>query len=341
MPTYKKESNKELQNQGKSQNQEEVQNHEPQEEVNNQETIQNLAYQETQPMGNETEKKTYSQAELNNPDLIDITISDKRTPIVVLFGPPQCGKTMVMLRLAEYLQNQNGYSFEAVKDYRPHYDTAYKDACVHLKDRLNSKWAAKKNEGMDFMLLKVYYEGSPVVQILEAPGEGYYDPDKPHEHDRDFRPYVQNTIINSPNPKIWVFFTEPDWKEMAQRREYIAKVQLRDIRTRIIKGGRNVIVLFNKIDETPLFTSTGGFNLDSAIDFVNGQYPDMLEEYRNKHFITKYFRPYNCSFIPFQTGTYKEVIDPETNQPRLRYNPTVDEYPASLWNAILEICNKL
>ena len=54
----------------------------------------------------QTDEKGFSTEELNDPNKIKVTISDTTTPIVVLFGPPSCGKTMTLVRLARYLQNQ-------------------------------------------------------------------------------------------------------------------------------------------------------------------------------------------------------------------------------------------
>ena len=47
--------------------------------------------------------------ELNDPNKISVTIADKEAPIVVLFGPPACGKTMTLVRMTRFLR-ENGYT---------------------------------------------------------------------------------------------------------------------------------------------------------------------------------------------------------------------------------------
>ena len=62
----------------------------------------------------ENEVRGLSHTELGNPDNIMVTIADQRIPIVVLFGPPTCGKTMTLIRLTRYLQ-KDGYKVSPVR----------------------------------------------------------------------------------------------------------------------------------------------------------------------------------------------------------------------------------
>ena len=50
-----------------------------------------------------------SSEEQNDPNSITVTVSDPNTPIVILYGPPSCGKTMTLVRMTRYLQSQ-GYT---------------------------------------------------------------------------------------------------------------------------------------------------------------------------------------------------------------------------------------
>ena len=59
--------------------------------------------------------------ELKDPNKISVTIADKDAPIVVLFGPPACGKTMTLVRLTRFLR-ENGYTITPIRTFRPNYD---------------------------------------------------------------------------------------------------------------------------------------------------------------------------------------------------------------------------
>ncbi|MBQ9417985.1 MAG: hypothetical protein IJU19_05325 [Bacteroidales bacterium] len=276
--------------------------------------------------------RTYSDEEINNPAVIDVTIADTQTPIVVLFGPPQSGKTMTMVRLAEYLTHPDrGYTVAPDRAFRKAFDETYRINCDNFNGMLNSIWAAEKSKGLEFMQLVVSKNGSPIVQILEAPGEHYYDPVDKDEPKGSFLPYITK-VIQSPNRKIWVYLTEPNWKDHGDRMKYAQKVQLMK---RSISRRDKSIVLFNKVDATNLFFSTGEVNRKEAERFVNSQYPGLFRCFKNENPITSLWRRYNCVFVPFVTGSYNKVLVGGKNTQRYVAGP--DNYPKVLWDNILKI----
>lgn len=276
--------------------------------------------------------RTYSDEEINNPAVIDVTIADGQTPIVVLFGPPQSGKTMTMIRLAEYLTHPDrGYTVAPDRAFRKAFDETYRINCDNFNGMLNSIWAAEKSKGLEFMQLVVSKNGRPIVQILEAPGEHYYDPVDKDEPKGTFLPYITK-VIQSPNRKIWVYLTEPNWKDHDDRIKYAQKVQLMK---RSISRRDKSIVLFNKVDATNLFYSTGEVNRKEAERFVNSQYPGLFGCFKNENPITSLWRRYNCAFVPFVTGSYNKVLVEGKNTQRYVAGP--DNYPGVLWNIILKI----
>lgn len=284
------------------------------------------------PEPENTDTRTYSDAEINNPAVIDVAISDQQTPIVVLFGPPQSGKTMTMVRLAEYLTNpKRGYSVTPDRSFRMSFDQTYQFNCNNFNGMLNSIWAAEKSKGLEFMLLTVAKEGKPIVQILEAPGEHYYDPSDNAEPKGSFLPYILK-VIQSPNRKIWIYLTEPNWKNTPDRTKYSQKVQLMK---RSISRRDKSIILFNKVDATNLFRSTGEINWKQAERYVSNQYSGLFSSFKNEHPITSLWRKYNCTFVPFVTGSYETVLVNGRNMQRYTAGP--DKYPQFLWNCILKI----
>lgn len=54
-----------------------------------------------------------SLAEMNDPNSIRVTISDHDAPLVILFGPPACGKTMTLVRMTRFLQSE-GYTVSPI-----------------------------------------------------------------------------------------------------------------------------------------------------------------------------------------------------------------------------------
>lgn len=284
------------------------------------------------PIYQEENVRTYSDAEVNNPSVINVTIPDKNTPIMVLFGPPQSGKTMTMIRMAEYLSSPSrGYTVAPVNTFRASYDTNYAKNCREFNGMINSIWAAKKSEGLDFMLLNVSHGGNPVVQILEAPGEHYYDPNDPNEPRSTFLPYI-TSVIQSPNRKIWVYLAEPNWKDNPDRTRYAQKIAYMK---RLISPKDKCIVLFNKVDQTNLFNSFGQVNQRQAENTVDGLYPGLFNSFKNLNPISSLWKPYNCTLVPFVTGSYDEVLVDGIKTKRYTQGP--DSYPDKLWAVIRKI----
>lgn len=263
-----------------------------------------------------------SAIEMNDPNNISVTIADPNSPLIILFGPPACGKTMTLVRLTRYLQNQ-GYTIAPIKTFRPSTDTNYKEMCENFNEMINSDNAAKSTGRISFMLVEVIKNGNRLCQILEAPGEYYFNPEKPNN---PFPNYV-NTIINSGNRKIWSILVEPDWENEIDRRNYVSKITGLKQRMRM---SDKVIFIYNKIDKTNFVRSVGNINIVSAIKEVENTYSNIFVPFLNQNPITKLFKKYNCEFVPFQTGDYTQAIN------GLTYQEGPDEYCNSLWSTLFK-----
>lgn len=269
------------------------------------------------------DNEVYSSDELNDPQLINVTIADNTCPLVVLFGPPACGKTMTLVRLTRYL-NLKGYEVSPIRNFRPAHDKNYAKLCDGFDILINSDDAAESTSKINFMLVQVVKNGKRVCQLLEAPGEFYFDLKNPQA------PFVNfiNTILNNSNRKIFSIMVEPDWMNASDRKNYVSKIV--SLKKKMRPRDRAIIV-FNKIDKTSFVTSPGHIHKNSAIKEVNDLYPGIFTPFENVNPIMKFFRPYDCKFVAFQTGDYSMSASGTQT-----FQEGPEEYPRNLWENIMQ-----
>lgn len=264
-----------------------------------------------------------SHEEETDPNKINVTIADTKAPLVILFGPRACGKTMTVIRLTRYL-NKQGYIVSPVRSFRPNYDEHYQRICNEFDSLVTNTEAADSTQLISFMLLEVMQDGRRVCQILEAPGEYYFDTKTPNA---PFPNYI-NTITNSNIRKVWTVMMEPDWEDERDRMNYAKRISSLAQR---LRPTDHVIFLFNKIDKTNFVRGLGKVNEQSAMKELGYLYPGVFMPFRNQNPITSWLNPYRFDFVPFQTGNYTKTADN-----RLTYQQGPDEYPARLWKTILK-----
>jgi len=264
--------------------------------------------------------------EINDPNKIKVTITDTRTPLVVLFGPPACGKTMTLIRLARFLRSQ-GYTIRPEETFRPSTDLNYEKMCNSFDELISSDNAAESTKRISFMLVNVSKDGKPICQILEGPGEYYFDPMNPSA---PFPRYV-NAILSCANRKIWMIMVEPARtnKRMgnsSNRANYVQKINR--LKSSITKKDK-VIFIYNKIDETDFVDSPGDVRENLAMKNTKDLYPGIFAHFMNENPITKIVRPYNFDFVPFHTGNFSKAADGT-----LTFDEGHDNYPKKLWNIL-------
>ena len=265
-----------------------------------------------------------SEAERLDPNEIQVTIADKRTPIVVLFGPPASGKTMLLIRLTRWLQGQ-GYTVIPDKTFRPSTDLHYKEICDDFNLLVSSPEAVPSTNVISFMLLKVVDRNRrPVCQILEAPGEHYFDPGNPKA---GFPSYVNN-IIDNDNRKIWLLMLEPNWLDQSDRDALVDRFRLLKTRTKL---SDKFCLVLSKIDLSDAVLSRGVVNTSIARREFGNLYPGLYELFKNLNPITSIWQPYRADLVPFQSGTFSL-----TAKGTKTFQNGPNEYVARLWKSLLK-----
>lgn len=265
-----------------------------------------------------------SYKEINDPNEIVVSIADSKAPIIVLFGPPSCGKTMTLVRLTRYLQ-ENGYTVTPDRNFRPTYDANYSNICNDFNLVMNSNDAADSTSRISFMLVKIMKKGRTICQLLEAPGEYYFNPEDPNA---PFPAYI-HSIMSVQNRKLYLFMVEPNWMNPSDRKNYVSKVA--NVKTSMQRGDKSLIV-FNKIDLTPyLINGNGKVYMSQALQHVRDLYPNLVEMFKNDIPLIRLFKPYNCGFSTFKTGDYVKTANGSYT-----YIKSADSYPAKLWKDIIK-----
>ena len=266
-----------------------------------------------------------------DPNKINVKITDGRTPIVVLFGPPSSGKTMILIRLTRWLK-KNGYSVTPVRTFRPAEDLHYKKLCDDFNRMVDTTEAMPSTNLISFMLLSVTdRDGRDVCQILEAPGEHYFDPNGENDDlEAPFIGYI-NEIAVSSTRKLWLILTEPDKVNAKNRPGYVTRIG--ELLQTVNHKTNSFAIVYNKVDLSRQIVSAGKVNTKEAKRAVENLYPGIFSLFVNEHPISRYWRKSNADFAVFQSGTFPKAADGTRT-----YQSGPDEYPARLWRLILDFC---
>lgn len=270
-------------------------------------------------------KETYTEDELNDVNNIIVTVPDQKTPVVVFFGYPSSGKTLALLRMIRFFED---HKCKVKPEYlfRPKTDKHYAKMCAGLKDMAYSQYAPLPTDNISFMLVKVFdKDGDPICQILEAPGEHYFD----GTASLTFPTYIEQIIRNLPNRKVWVFFVEQDWgQNQGERDLYAQKICSMQ---RLIHNDK-VVFLFNKVDRhSDQYKSDGRPNKGQFFANIRDQYPNIFSNYVNDGFFSRLlFGKYNFKAVCFSSGVFKDTNDGSKQVWTLEN----DSYCQEFWDAI-------
>lgn len=253
--------------------------------------------------------------ENQDPDDITVTISDTQAPIIILFGAKSSGKTMTLVRLTNYLR-ENNYQVIPDRVFRDGNDRGYQQMCDNFDNVITDNHAANSTNMIEFMLVKVIDpQKRTICQILEAPGEHYFDETNPN---KQFKPYIME-ICRNENPKTWIFITEKDWAKSQIRQLYATKIQ--NMQTHINHRDK-VIFMCHKADKHSHLFDRGKPNDKAFYNDIKNQYPGIFNKYIRKGI---FWTKHDFKFVVFSAGSFSS-----TNH----YTKGKDFYPAKLWDAI-------
>lgn len=261
----------------------------------------------------------------NNAKTYNVVITDSNAPMVILFGPPSCGKTMTLVRLTRYLSGT--YDFMPDQAFRNSTDTEFNELCRNFNAAVGADKAADGTKYIDFMLLRVNERknGRTICQFVESPGEFLFNPQNPTAQ---FPAYLHQ-IIASNNRKIWLIFLEPGMSQ-EDRFAYVKKIQ--DLRS-VIDSRDRIIFVENKVDlpaTSSFVLSPKNINMDELFRYIDGLYPQLFQSFTVKGIWGSKAR---YDFTAFQTGTYVEGQD-ANGKPYKSFQAGHDSHPSRLWQII-------
>ena len=261
----------------------------------------------------------------NNAKTYNVVITDQDAPMVILFGPPTCGKTMTLVRLTRYLSGT--YDFMPDQAFRNSTDAEFQELCKNFNAAVGADKAADGTKYIDFMLLRVNERknGRTICQFVESPGEYLFDPENPMA---DFPAYLHQ-IIASNNRKIWLIFLESGMSQ-ANRMAYVRKIQ--NLRS-VINSRDRIIFVENKVDlpaTLPFILSPTNINMEGLFHYVDGLYPQLFKSFTVNGLLWPKKR---YDFTAFQTGTYVEGQDANGKSYK-SFQAGHDSHPQRLWKII-------
>lgn len=256
-------------------------------------------------------------------------VNDNESPIVVFVGPAASGKSMILVRLAQYLRDK-GYIISPDTTFVG--TDEYQRDCALFKKKLSTNIALDGT--LNYLLLSVSdHNGNKISQLLEAPGEDYFNPTEPEKQ----IPHYLNTIMSSQNRKTYVILLDLDSKfslrNHKEERDMYAQRLISEIYPNINHQRDRVVFLYNKIDKTKFGNRNSVTNLKQARKDAELFYPALFSSFK-KRLLGGLWELDDFVFMPFCTGIYTNQVD-EIGNSFQTYIAADDSYPESLWNEII------
>lgn len=254
-------------------------------------------------------------------------------PFVVLVGPPQSGKSMVLKCLADYVYNHSELHYTIEADTTLFADPEYLADCQTFNELIGDNEHIMPNT-VNYLMANISDKlGNVKAHFLEAPGEHFFSLEHHEEEpNRKFQSYMDKIakIENGRNRKVvYIIILDLDSPTSFRRTPKLrTKYQDKMIRLHnrfIVNHPAQVILLYNKADipQHEKWANAGGVvNPKAILEDAKRHYPSL--------FFTRKFLWWpiqNYTFLPFCTGSYngEDYTTPDAS------------YPAALWKAITKI----
>lgn len=260
-------------------------------------------------------------------------IPKDNAPFVVLVGPPQSGKSMVLKCLGDYLYNHEELRFTIEADTTLFADPEYLADCQTFNELIGDNEHVMPNT-VNYLMANISDKlGNVKAHFLEAPGEHFFSLEHfEEEPGRKFQSYMDKIarIENGRNRKVvYIIILDLD-SPTSFRRNPKLRTKYQEKMTRlhnrfVVNHPAEVILLYNKADipQHEKWANAGGvINPQAILDDARQHYPAL--------FFTRKFLWWsiqNYTFLPFCTGSYNGAD----------YTTPDASYPAALWKAITKI----
>ncbi|MEL7246852.1 MAG: hypothetical protein AAFO03_00480 [Bacteroidota bacterium] len=238
-------------------------------------------------------------------------------PIVVLFGPPEVGKTVALLRLTAYLQ-KHGFAFP-ISNATPN-EGSFQIAKQNFQEVMNRLDSGKppRTREIDFLLLEARHRSKLNFHILEASGEHFFDRTEPQ---KQTYPRYMSQIFKAPTKKVYVIFFEENMFGSSDLRKFYANRLSHLINAHVDIKRDKIIVLYNKINNNLHRFQSGKTALDEIYkevfqhsDYIQFSNSIMANGGKLKH----------VPLVPFYSGDFYEDA----------WSMSEDHYPQKLYDAI-------
>jgi hypothetical protein len=262
-----------------------------------------------------------SEEEIKDPNTIVVQLN-RKVPIVIFWGTPNSGKTVMLFRLTRYLKG-NGHTVKPVLDFRPN-NAKYKENCEKFDTLVDSPKVPGSTDKLNFMLLSVFKDGKEICQLLEAPGEHYFNGEFPKRN----LPNYLHAIFENSLPKIFLFLLELNWKDNEQIAAYSNKVN--GVIGRMKKEDTITLVSPKCNQSNHLFHQ--GVPVKELFETeCKIYYPLIFNSIRERNgggLLSIFSSGYD--FFPFNSGEFSTDVNTKIEY----WVPSSEDYPEKLWKSI-------